>query len=94
MAAKLAAVEKESGEQLTALQEENLNLKQRLQVPQMSWGTNFQPFTKVFVPTQAVLADPDPQDPYVFGLPGSGSINICTDPDQDLDTDPNLSINK
>jgi hypothetical protein len=36
MTAKLAAVEKESGEQLTALQEENLNLKQRLQVRYMS----------------------------------------------------------
>jgi len=32
MTAKLAAAEKESGDQLNALQEENLNLKQRLQV--------------------------------------------------------------
>jgi hypothetical protein len=32
MTGKLAALEKESGQQLTALQEEILNLKQRLQV--------------------------------------------------------------
>ncbi len=29
------------------------------------------------------LADPDPENPYVFGPPGSGSVR-CTDPDQNF----------
>ncbi len=80
MTGKLAALEKESGQQLTALQEEILNLKQRLQVRQMSLGTDFQPFAKVFVPTKEVLyiricwirmfwglLDPDPApDPSII----------------------------
>ncbi len=34
------------------------------------------------------VGDPDPQDPYVFGPPGSGSISQSTDPD--LAPDPSL----
>ncbi len=79
MTAKLAAVEKESGEQLTALQEENLNLKQRLQVPYVRClrrGTDIQPFTKVFVPTSAVL-----WKPYFLGLLDPDPLVRGTDPD-------------
>jgi hypothetical protein len=32
-----------------------------------------------------IVADADPQDPYVFGPPGSGSGSICTkDPDPSI----------
>ncbi len=33
----------------------------------------------------------DPEDPYVFGPPGSGSDIICTDPDVDPDLDPSIN---
>ncbi len=29
-----------------------------------------------------IISVPEP-DPYVFGPPGSGFLNVCTDPDQD-----------
>ncbi len=87
MTAKLAAVEKESGEQLTALQEENLNLKQRLQVPYVRClrrGTDFQPFTKAFVPTLAVLWIRFRRTLMFLGLLDPDLLVRGTDPDPSI----------